>query len=237
MINEIVDNIPKILEFFLPGYLSIFAYRRLKSNNAIAMSENIQIGLAVCIIYIVRCLLRLMYYKLISKPEYSFMIGLNTPSLRVLLESLICLIIAVCMAIFRRFHWVRRVFSFVSGSLLEENVFEGCDLDRTVMASVYVSDKVVKGRVIAYGQEELDQWLVIDKYIIKDLNGNKLDCWYYHEYERYLIPIKDIKAVVIHYDSKSKMVPKNYQQFRFDAQADLQNMRVECSTTPKNNRK
>lgn len=218
IIKELLDNMPLVLEFFLPGYLGAFFYRRFKSNNSSMLTEKIHIGTAVCISYLLRSTLRGLYYQIINCFGFAFLARLNTSSWRIFITSAICISGAAVLAKIRRIHEVRQCFSKIAKSSLSENVFEGCDLEDNQEITVYLNERIIKGRLILYGQEQNDQWLAIDKCIIKDRDGRVVDHWMYHGYERYLIPIKEVKGIVVHYPQTTKFLPPHFIERRVEEQ-------------------
>lgn len=218
IIIELIENMPLVLEYFLPGYLCVFFYRRFKNNNSSMMSEKIHIGTAVCISYLVRLALKSLYHILISCSCFTFLAIFNTSVWRTIIATTLCILSAILLARARRRHDIRQEFSKIAQSSLSENVFEDCDLDSNQNVTVYLNGKLVKGRLILYGQDQNDQWLVIDKCTVKDMEGKVVSDWIYHGYERYLIPIKEIKGLVVHYSESSELVPKGLLESRAEAQ-------------------
>lgn len=218
-ISELVTNIPIILEYFIPGYLSIVFYQRLASGSNSAQSEKIRIGTAVCISTFARFVLQTLYYWLIPFPHFAFLVKMNVPELRFVIEC----VLVLCATF--GFYWllksrpIRKFYSLLTKTTLSHSVFESCELSTTCLISVYLSDKVIKGRMIVYDLSGNDQWIALDKYIVKDETGKVFDNWMYHQYERYLVPVKEITAIVIHYRDGDKLIPCNYMDARIDAQA------------------
>ena len=44
LIKEIVNNLPYLLIYYVPGFCTIFAYRRFRSARSFAMSETVHLG-------------------------------------------------------------------------------------------------------------------------------------------------------------------------------------------------
>ena len=51
LIKEIVNNLPYLLIYYVPGFCTIFAYRRFRSARSFAMSETAHLGVCVVISY------------------------------------------------------------------------------------------------------------------------------------------------------------------------------------------
>lgn len=58
LIKEIVNNLPYLLIYYVPGFCTIFAYRRFRSARSFAMSETVHLGACVVISYIINCFWR-----------------------------------------------------------------------------------------------------------------------------------------------------------------------------------
>ena len=44
LIKEIVNNLPYLLIYYVPGFCTIFAYRRFRSARSFATSETVHLG-------------------------------------------------------------------------------------------------------------------------------------------------------------------------------------------------
>lgn len=51
LIKEIVNNLPYLLIYYVPGFCTIFAYRRFRSARSFTMSETVHLGVCVVISY------------------------------------------------------------------------------------------------------------------------------------------------------------------------------------------
>ena len=48
LIKEIVNNLPYLLIYYVPGFCTIFAYRRFRSARSFAMSETVHLCAVWC---------------------------------------------------------------------------------------------------------------------------------------------------------------------------------------------
>ena len=51
LIKEIVNNLPYLLIYYVPGFCTIFAYRRFRSARSFAMSETVHLGACVVMLH------------------------------------------------------------------------------------------------------------------------------------------------------------------------------------------
>ena len=61
LIKEIVNNLPYLLIYYVPGFCTIFAYRRFRSARSFAMSETVHLGVCVVISYIINLFLEVVF--------------------------------------------------------------------------------------------------------------------------------------------------------------------------------
>lgn len=61
LIKEIVNNLPYLLIYYVPGFCTIFAYRRFRSARSFAMSETVHLGACVVISYIINLFLEVVF--------------------------------------------------------------------------------------------------------------------------------------------------------------------------------
>ena len=57
--------------------------------------------------------------------------------------------------------------------------------------------------------------------LIYDENGHLIDAWYNHQYERYLIPLSEVKAISASYNENDPLTPPNYQEIKKKTIEDL----------------
>jgi len=61
LIKEIVNNLPYLLIYYVPGFCTIFSYRRFRSARSFAMSETVHLGACVVISYIINLFLEVVF--------------------------------------------------------------------------------------------------------------------------------------------------------------------------------
>ncbi|MCH5259870.1 MAG: hypothetical protein J1F18_08960 [Lachnospiraceae bacterium] len=219
MIVEVIDKIPQLLEYFIPGYVAVWLYKRWKS----AFNENdlsdIHVGAIVFVSYIIRLSLKTVYHGLLlCIPSLS---RFNTVDVRCLVEILVACIIAFVLIKARRITWIRTLYSKVNRTTLSSNVFECCNLDLKPQVTVYLDKKRIEGRLLLYDLTPDAQWITIDKHFVYDEDNALIDAWYNHDYERYLIRLEDVHTLVVHYDGSDKIVPPKYKAKQDEALAAL----------------
>ena len=61
VVDDLLINMPRILEYFVPGYMAIFTYRRLKNSDNDSIPEAIHIGACVVISYLLKGFLKIIW--------------------------------------------------------------------------------------------------------------------------------------------------------------------------------
>ena len=61
LIKEIVNNLPYLSIYYVPGFCMIFAYRRFRSARSFAMSETVHLGACVVISYTINLFLEVVW--------------------------------------------------------------------------------------------------------------------------------------------------------------------------------
>ena len=208
-IELIINNIPLLLEYFIPGYCTILFYRRLKSSKKEKeLSDSVQLGTSILISYFLITILDFVG-KLPLIPT------ITTPYARCIAEIFVGAFLSVVVLRLLRCSFIRKYYSKINNTTLSRTVFECCNLDEGPYITVYKEDKKVYGRLVVYNDEEGDEWFAIDSYEIYDANHSLQDHWSKHDkYSRYLIPLCEIKSFEIHYDKSSSIYPKWYDEKR-----------------------
>lgn len=209
-IQETISNLPLILEYFLPGYCSIFLYKKLRSiTTEKKETESIQIGSSIVISYFISFLL-----SVLSKLRILPNIANN--ELRCIVEILVGALGTICILRLLRSPWIRKKYSHINNTALSRTVLECCDLSRMPKVTIYSENTTsVYGRLVNYNDEERDEWLALDFYEVYERPHKLVDHWAYHEhYSRYIIPLQKVVCIEVHYNDDSSMSPKWYQSVR-----------------------
>lgn len=200
-IGKIIENIPLLFEYFVPGFCAIYFYEWQKGGTRNSTSETIHIANCVIISYVL-----LIVPNMIRGCMPGLIPSLNNTYLRCAIATVLGLILAwVCYKVrqnnrFRQF--IGRVFK-VS---LAESVMQSCDFDKGPYVSVYGDGVKVSGRVVVYDTNPEDGWIALDYYKVYSCENNKvIDVWHAHRAcKRYLIPLNTIKCIVVHYSKDDK---------------------------------
>lgn len=218
-ISTIIQNIPLILEYFVPGYLMICLFRRLNDSNTEKMSDAIHIGISICISFLIKSTLYLIYHIPFIQPLFTVLA--SVVYIRFVVETLFGLTIVVLYIKIRRQPWVCKLFSKINFVTLSNNVFEGSELDRSQYVTVTTAKTTYYGYMILYDLNKECSWIVLD--VVEQMNaeGNQKRSWLDHDYERYLIPMSDISDIIVHYTDTSRPIyPKNYEAMKEEERAN-----------------
>ena len=122
LIKEIVNNLPYLLIYYVPGFCTIFAYRRFRSARSFAMSETVYLGACVVISYIINLFLEVVW-------PTSESAGLEVTGLKCILAIIVGVGIAFAL--------VKQLYADKLKSSLSDTVFEASELADDVYVTVY----------------------------------------------------------------------------------------------------
>lgn len=198
-IAEWLKSIPLLLEFFVPGYLTIFVFRVVRNGSEqLESSESIHMTACVCVSFLLNACCGFI----------------SVDWLRVLVEIFIgCGLALLCILLLKN-GWIRRNYSKINHTTIADSVFESMGLqlpDQWI--TVYMKDgSMVYGRSVTFGKYEQDPWISIDCYRTSgplfENNGKKVDEWNLDEdmsiHHIIGISYSEIIAITNHKQEKSK---------------------------------
>ena len=130
LIKEIVNNLPYLLIYYVPGFCTIFAYRRFRSARSFAMSETVHLGACVVISYIINLFLEVVW-------PTSESAGLEVTGLKCILAIIVGVGIAFALVKLRGWRKARQLYADKLKSSLSDTVFEASELADDVYVTVY----------------------------------------------------------------------------------------------------
>lgn len=205
-IKTIIANIPEILEYFVPGYSTILFYRKIKDAKVSSLPESVFISEGVVISFFIKILLEGIF----RIPHIGAVISslLANAYVRCIIECIIGCVGAIIVIRLRQSPVVRKQFEKINDVALSETIFECCDMQKTPQVVVEYGEKAkAAGRLLSYDLDEGDAWLVLDYFKLTE-NGVTIDTLDDHRnYQRLLIPMSEVKCIIVEYDSKSRITP------------------------------
>lgn len=188
-------NIPDILTYFIPGYVTIGVFKYLLNSDGNSLSEKIHLQASVCISFFLRLLT-----SLISGSFYVIS----------LLGTILGVILAVLVYLLRDTKCFDKILAKIGHSSKEDTVLDGCRLfEEGRQVSLFRNDEIIHGRVQLYNQEEFDNYLALDEVIVKNRSGEIIqDLSKKCDYKRCIIALDSIDTMIIHYPKGDRMVPK-----------------------------
>lgn len=120
LIKEIVNNLPYLLIYYVPGFCTIFAYRRFRPARSFAMSETVRLGACVVISYIINLFLEVVW-------PTSESAGLEVTGLKCILAIIVGVGIAFALVKLRGWRKARQLYADKLKSSLSDTVFEASD--------------------------------------------------------------------------------------------------------------
>lgn len=211
-VTSIIENIPSLMEYFVPGFVAIFIYRKISDiSTADYSTEAIHLGASVVLSYtfrsIIVCLGKIPGIPTVSD---SFLLCFVSTLLGIFL---VLIIIKV-----KKHPKVRSVYSKINNTTLSDNVFECCNLSKAPDVIVYGDDKFIKGRLWVFGTGT-DTWLAIDQFEVYSNEKGLIDHWTHHSnYTQYIIPYNEIKAIEVKHKKGSALDPDWYDAHRTQKQ-------------------
>ena len=130
LIKKIVNNLPYLLIYYVPGFCTIFAYRRFRSARSFAMSETVHLGACVVIRYIINLFLEVVW-------PTSESAGLEVTGLKCILAIIVGVGIAFALVKLRGWRKARQLYADKLKSSLSDTVFEASELADDVYVTVY----------------------------------------------------------------------------------------------------
>ncbi len=130
LIKEIVNNLPYLLIYYVPGFCTIFAYRRFRSARSFAMSETVHLWACVVISYIINLFLEVVW-------PTSESAGLEVTGLKCILAIIVGVGIAFALVKLRGWRKARQLYADKLKSSLSDTVFEASELADDVYVTVY----------------------------------------------------------------------------------------------------
>lgn len=204
--KEFIDAIYAVLEFFIPGYITIFTFRTLSGyHENTESSESIKIVKCICISF----LLQILYFKI------------NISWVRILVQIVTGCILSIVLVLLLRIKKVRWLYSKINHTMISKTVFEsiGLHLDDQ-WVSVFMKDQsMIYGRMIAFGSYGKDPYVAIDCYRTTgslfddqthkvDDQTYKVDEWNRNEDRsiNHIITVRyeDILAITLHRNKEEK---------------------------------
>lgn len=208
---SIIENIPSLMEYFVPGFVAIFIYRKISDISTDHFNEAIHLGASVVLSYTFRFII--VYLGKIP--------GIPTISdsfLLCLCSTLLGAFLVLMIIKAKKLPKVRSFYSRINNTTLSDNVFECCNLSKQPDVIVYGDEKFIKGRLWVFGTGT-DTWLVIDQFEVYNKEKGLIDQWTHHSnYTQYIIPYNEIKAIEVKHKKGSALYPKWYDTYRVQEQ-------------------
>lgn len=196
--DEYLKSIPFLLEWFVPGYCTIYLYKLFrKGSEQLENSDSIRIVRCICVSFVLNA---------VSRSIDDFVV-------RICIEIVIGCVAALGLILLRKNRWVRRIYSKINHTTIADSVLETMELHlQDQWVTVFLKDgSMVYGRSCSFGDDEKDLWLSIDCYRTSgplfDNNNGKVDEWNETEDKsiNHIMGIRysEIAAIVNHKTGKS----------------------------------
>lgn len=215
VIDNLIEKIPQLIEYFAPGYLCILFYRTIRNKKSDKeVSETIHIAESVCISFVL---------GLVT----SFFFGNKIDIwLRLAFEVAVGCIVSLFLACIVEWRLIKKIHSRLSSRPLTVSLFDSVALDKIENEeTVFMEDgSLVYGRVISWGDSSEDPWIALDNYwtegpmfdIVDNDQIKKKDrfasqAYKYEDGNQHIILIREdkIKAIGMHPYTGETVIEKN----------------------------
>ena len=163
-LTEIIDAIPKIIDYFLPGYVFLVAFAFFTSSKN-TLNE---------IYHIVACVVISKLILLFDGVIWGFINYLhreisNYPNLKMVLVSISSLVYAILLALVVESDWLNKFCSLINNKSVHDDAFRNTlDYNGSTLMMTCDDDTVITGRLAYYEEKGEDSWFVLEDYVIGD---------------------------------------------------------------------
>lgn len=191
-ITEIVNNIPYILEYFIPGFIFIKVFQFLTTRE----SSSYQIVLSVVISYIMKALCSIFHKYILSDIIFLW-------NIRILILSTLSIILSVLFTLLIRQKFINSLLSKITHKSLNDDIWQDIiDYKNGTTLRIVCDNEIYTGTLVAHEEKGNDSWFVLSDYIIDECKDGKiitLDSSNYKYESTIAIPINSANRVELYY--------------------------------------
>ena len=201
----IVSNFDTVLQLVVPGYLSVWAFQRLRGMR-VADVDVLSLGI-LCVF--LSTLYRTLLTSLLS------LLHLNAAWVLLLSGCILGLLCGFLSVKLVESHWCVWLFNSLNFTLPEATVFQNnFHYDTILTVKVRSGEYEYIGRLSQHGGDNSDPWIVLDcVHILK--NGHTIHRYTddLEHYEKVILNTQSIQSIHVMYDKESREYPPWWDKF------------------------
>lgn len=190
-INNIINLLPTIFEYFVPGFLFLSSFCYLTSRK---LPKNILIG-SIAISYIL-------------KAVFSIFIKLQNWNTRAIILCTTALILSIICVKFTEGSKFNKYFRMINNKSTHDNMFSDViDYKNGTTLRIMCNDYICTGKLLFHEEKGKDSWIVLTDYIIEtesdESDINSTDVSYP---SIVMLRISDIKYIQLYYNENNTIL-------------------------------
>lgn len=198
-IKELVNNLPLILEYFVPGFIFAIVYQFLTSKNF----KNVGFITIACIVssVIIKNILATLHLYIFPSVVFS-------NEAKVIITCIFAILISIGCAKISELKIVNKGFSLLSHKSIYNDVWRDViDYKLGTTLIIYSKNEMIIGKLWVHEEKGLDSWFVLRDYIIVNMETNEtLESDSFEESKSTIaINLKNIEKIEIHYNNKTNI--------------------------------
>lgn len=190
---EILEQLPYILEYFIPGFIFIRIFQILSSRK----TSDYQMILSVVISYILKAVCSIGHEYIYSDVIFSW-------SWRVVILSVLAVVSSVVLVVITEWKRVNDLILKVNHKSIHDDIWHDVvDYKNGTTLRVVCNDATYTGVLVGHEEKGNESWFVLEDYIVKEgditYKSSDMQCS-----SRLALNLNDVKRVELFYGNKQK---------------------------------
>lgn len=214
-----MEQLPDILEYFIPGYIFITTYQLLTSRK----SSSYQVILSVIVSYILKAICSIVHKNILTERNF-------TRYERVIILAVIAIVFSIILVVVTEWKIINNILLRINYKSIHNDIWQDViDYKKGTTLRITCNDAIYTGVLFMHEEKGNDSWFVFDNYIIE--KGETIRHSADSEYPaRLAISIKDVKLIEIYYakekekecGKKIKNIIKKYCRIKKKDRKDIE---------------
>lgn len=191
-IQEILLEVPYILEYFIPGFIFIRTFQIFTSRK----SSDYQLILSVAISYVLKAICAIGHDYICKDISFPW-------SRRVIILTGLALLLSIIFVILSEVKYINKMFMRINFKSMHDDIWQDViDYKNGTTLRFICEDVVYIGRLVEHEEKGNDSWFILKDYIIEgDTDYSAKDIPYP---TKIAVSLKDVKRVELYYGIKEK---------------------------------
>lgn len=193
-VNNIVDlagilnQLPIILEYFIPGFLFVRIFQILTSRK----DSTYQLIISVAVSYILKAFCSIVHEYILTDINFSW-------NWRVLILSIFAAVSSVILVCISEIKFVNRILLHINNKSLHDDIWQDIiDYRNGTTLRFICGDTTYIGTLVIHEERGNDSWFVLDDYIVEEKNS-KYKAEDMNFRSRIAINLRDVDRVELYY--------------------------------------